>query len=122
VQDKYNGRLIKEQSEEAFSEALSWMLSRPKANKTALIKAARKTADDFSLQHSVDSALQHFQLLIDSSAHQPHEEIAFWEQIMTKIQTEWDILRTVSNAGDDAIIETFFHSSEKKNATSNSTH
>ena len=37
-----------------------------------------------------------------------HEEVHGWEQVMARLRAEWEILRGVTQAGDEALNETLF--------------
>lgn len=94
VQDGRNGRLLADESIRAFSDALQWMESRTAAQARDLARAARETAETFSMPRSADTALACYQSLHPGpSTDDSQMEENGWEQVMEHIKTEWDILR-----------------------------
>jgi glycosyltransferase involved in cell wall biosynthesis len=63
VRDKMNGRLVPRESEEEFSEALSWILKRAPAGRRKLIAEAKKTANRFSMRRCANKGLQLYESL-----------------------------------------------------------
>jgi 1,2-diacylglycerol 3-alpha-glucosyltransferase len=103
VKDRHNGRLLHEGSIEAFSDALSWLLDLPAEQLREQMTGARRAAQAFSLPRCADSALECFASLARRTPHLDREEEKGWEQVMTRIKAEWEILRSLTRAGDDAL-------------------
>ncbi len=110
VVDADNGRVIREETEEAFAEALQWVCERPRDEADALVAAARATAEAFSMTASARKALAAYEKLQSGHAVWKHEAEVGWDQIRARIKAEWDILKTVAHAGDEALGENFFGS------------
>lgn len=105
VDDAGNGRLLAEETPEAFADALAWVRDRDEADYRALEQGAQDTAEAFSLGRSADTALERFAHL-----HQGHDPAAaseerLWEQVMGRIKAEWEIMRSLTRAGDGALSE-----------------
>lgn len=105
VDDGGNVRLLMTPDEGAFSAELAWVASRPEQERAALIRAARETAEAWSMPRSADTALACYEHLVGAPAGREHREESGWEQVMARIRTEWDIIRTLANAGDDALTD-----------------
>jgi glycosyltransferase involved in cell wall biosynthesis len=105
VRDGHNGRLLREETPAAFGAALEWVHGRSEAQRRALVQAARDTAEAFSLERSADAALECFRRLHARSDAEAESEERLWEQVMGRIRAEWEILRSVTRAGDGAISE-----------------
>jgi 1,2-diacylglycerol 3-alpha-glucosyltransferase len=112
VEDASNGRLIREETEEAFAAALQWVYTRSHDEMRALIAAARATAETFSMATSARNALAAYENLLADPAIRRHED-ELWDQIGARIKAEWDILKTLAQAGDEALGESFFASDEE---------
>jgi len=113
VVDASNGRLISVETEEAFAAALHWVYARSRDEMRTLIAAARDTAEAFSMAASARKALAAYEnLRPDPAIRQPENELG-WDQIRVRIKAEWDILKTVAQAGDEAMNESFFASDQE---------
>lgn len=103
VRDRHNGRLLQQEDAAGFAAALAWVHDRTPEQRQALSAAARATAETFSMDRSADNALECFEhLRRQHPEHTPEEESA-WEQVRARIRTEWDILRSLTRAGDGAL-------------------
>jgi len=100
VENRHNGRLIRDESTRAFSDALQWMTARSPDEARELTAAARATAGAFSMQRCADAALDCYRSLAPglSGDHSTAAEKG-WEQVMAHIRTEWDILRGMARSG-----------------------
>lgn len=113
VVDASNGRVIRVETEEAFAAALQWVYARSRDEIRTLVAAARATAEDFSMAASARKALAAYEnLRPDPALRQPEDELG-WDQIRARIEAEWDILKTVAQAGDEALSESFFASDQE---------
>jgi glycosyltransferase involved in cell wall biosynthesis len=103
VRDQQNGRLLQEQTIEAFSDALVWAHDLPADQMEQQIAAARETAEAFSMSRSADQALECFASLQQATAKHSREAERGWEQVMARIKAEWEIIGSVTRAGDGAL-------------------
>jgi 1,2-diacylglycerol 3-alpha-glucosyltransferase len=113
VVDGSNGRLIGEETEEGFAEALQWVFSRSSDEMRTLIAAVRATAEDFSMAASAGKALAAYENLLPDGGMRQHEDELIWDQLRARIKAEWDIIKTVAQAGDEALIESFLASGQE---------
>ncbi|HSH30668.1 MAG TPA: glycosyltransferase [Thiohalobacter sp.] len=103
VRDKRNGRLLPSSDTAAFTAALAWVRDRPAEERRRLVDGARATAERFSMDRSADNALACFEQLRRQHPEHTREEESAWEQVRARIKAEWDILRSLTRAGDGAL-------------------
>ena len=63
VVDKINGRLMANENEEGFSEALAWVLDQTAPERKKLIEGAKETAKKYSVERSATKALEVYEIL-----------------------------------------------------------
>jgi len=97
VRDEVNGRLLQRESMREFSAAFQWVATRDGASARRLEEGARETADAFSMESSADKALAAYESLarVPASGRSPAEEKGL-EQVMARIRTEWDIIKSMA--------------------------
>ncbi len=105
VEDGADGRLVAEQDAAVFADALEWVASRDAKARTALVRGALDTAEAYSMPRSAQKALACYEHLTPESGDSSAEEEKGWEQVMARIRTEWDIVRSLTRAGDGALSE-----------------
>ena len=98
VRDKINGRLIPQESEEDFSEALSWVYDRSSDERAKLIAEAKKTAEEFSMQLCADKALALYASLQTGKGFQRKSEETDWLPFMQRAEAEWELLCNFTKA------------------------
>lgn len=104
VRDTVNGRLLMEESIPEYVQALRWVYEMDDARKEELIQAARKVADEFSLDATAEKALSFYEALISERRVEWAEDTdSSWEQLTRYIGAEWDIIKSYTQAGDDTI-------------------
>jgi 1,2-diacylglycerol 3-alpha-glucosyltransferase len=101
VRDNYNGRLLHEESRETFSAALAWCYQLPSEQRQQLVAGARAVADEFSLMNTADTALNCYKSLKQTGGSTVEDQR--WEQLVRLMGAEWEILKSVSKAGDRAL-------------------
>lgn len=114
VKDGYNGRLLTEETVEAFSAALDSIYNLSLEQIRERIAAARATADEYSMAASTRKALEAYESLQPDTPHDWEEQELGWEQLINRLKVEWDILKTVAEAGNEALQETLFAESTPK--------
>jgi glycosyltransferase involved in cell wall biosynthesis len=103
VNDRINGRLLQAATAADFAAALHWVADLPAQRLRAQKQAALATADAFSMPHTADKALACYASLRPKPAAEARDEDKGWEDILTALKTEWDILKSVAGAGDAAL-------------------
>jgi glycosyltransferase involved in cell wall biosynthesis len=102
VVDRANGRLLPIAETAAFASALTWLAVLPEAARDELRAAALDTADRFSMARSADTALAAYAGLIADNAAMPQADDSTWEDLVTAVKTEWEIIKSMAGAGDAA--------------------
>jgi len=102
VSDGLNGRLLTEASPATFAAALAWVAEREPKQLHGLQQAALVTAAAFSIPRSADKSLACYAAL-ESKSTNANSDNHGWEDFMTFMKTEWDILKTVARASDAAL-------------------
>lgn len=103
VEDGVNGRLLRGATPAAFGAALRGTAALDPEARRAMRQAALDTAEAFSMPRCADRALACYASLRPRTAADAREDDKGWEDIITAIRTEWDILKSVAGAGDAAL-------------------
>jgi glycosyltransferase involved in cell wall biosynthesis len=104
VSDGRNGRLLTEDASSAsFSSALAWVAGLNQQELRGLQQAALDTAAAFSIPRTADKALACYEELVSKSTADAGTDEHGWEDVMSFVQTEWDILKTMARASDAAL-------------------
>jgi glycosyltransferase involved in cell wall biosynthesis len=103
VKDRENGRLLREASPTAFSTALQWVAGLSAEPLRELKQSALDTAEAFSMPRSADKALACYESLKPKSSADYYADERGWEDVITMIKTEWDIIKGVAGASDAAL-------------------
>lgn len=103
VKDQHNGRLLLDATAAAFSAALHWVAELPPEHVRDLKQNALDTAAAFSMPRSADQALACYASIKRKLSADTSTEESDWNDTITWIKTEWDILKSVASASDAAI-------------------
>jgi glycosyltransferase involved in cell wall biosynthesis len=103
VNDRANGRLLREETPEAFAAALQWLAGLPEAQRSALEGSARETARSFSMEASATKALACYDALSGQVVASRPQGDAQLTRLLRLIQAEWDILQGVLGAAGAAL-------------------
>ncbi len=98
VRDKINGRLVPDENEQEFAEALSWILKRSPVERRKLIAEAKKTAKQFSMTRCANKALELYESLQPAKGFQRKSEEKDWFPFMQRAEAEWDLLCNFTKA------------------------
>lgn len=102
VRDKINGRLVPTESEEDFSEALSWVHDRAPAERRKLIAEAKKTAKRFSMLRCANKALALYESLQTGRGFERRSGEAEGFPFMQRAEAEWELLCNFTKATMEA--------------------
>ncbi|MBI4832129.1 MAG: glycosyltransferase [Candidatus Lindowbacteria bacterium] len=105
VIDKHNGRLLDDETVDAFSSALEWVASLSPDHSQNLRSRAEKTARIFSIERSTDKALALYGTLLESKPVRRDESYELWTGVMRRIKAEWDLLTSVVDAASASLRE-----------------
>ena len=103
IEDRGNGRLLQEETVDSFSAALDWVHQLDGDERLTVIRRARDTARQHSMQHCAQRALDCFRRLHRQNAADAQSEEKAWEQVLARIKSEWDIMKSLASAGDGAL-------------------
>jgi len=106
VRDQRNGRLLHQDTLEAFAAALQWVAALPPDRMQRLRRGALQTAEDFSLTHSADKALGCYETLREKGFITRPDEYEQWQHVVDLVKAEWDILMGMAGAAGAAFSET----------------
>jgi 1,2-diacylglycerol 3-alpha-glucosyltransferase len=104
VRDGCNGRLLRDESRQAFVSALSWIAGLPISHRQTLEHCARETAQEFSVPHTVAKALTCYEALQAKKFVERAEADYQWEKLLQLIKTEWDIVKGMTEAASAALV------------------
>lgn len=94
VRDYINGRLLFSENVEDFVSALQWFARLPAHKRQDLKKAARETANQFSIDHCVERALRIYKEAIDKGCVVHDTENSSWAGIVRMVKAETDLIMT----------------------------
>ncbi len=113
VKDQHNGRLLQEATQATFSAALHWVAALSADQLRNVKQAVLDTAAAFSMPRSADKALECYASITPKPSVDTSSDERDWDDVITWVKTEWDILKSVVGAGDAALGTNLF--SEKEN-------
>jgi glycosyltransferase involved in cell wall biosynthesis len=102
VTDQYNGRLLYSGSVDQFASALRWTASLSPEQMYRLRQGAKKTAQVFSMDRSVEKALGCYQTMLKKMPAHRHDEFNKWTTAMRLVKTDWDIIKELTGAAGAA--------------------
>ena len=82
VSDKINGRLVPNENEDEFSQALGWVFDRSPSERKKLIDGAKETAKNYSVERSATKALEVYESLKEKERQFP---------FLQHMNAEWDL-------------------------------
>jgi len=103
VRDGVSGRLLQHEDLASYVEALNWVHDLSEGERAQLVAGARAVAEEYSLANTAQQALACYEALCPQEPHQWEGDEQRWKQIMRFIGAEWEVLKSISSAGDDAI-------------------
>jgi endonuclease/exonuclease/phosphatase family metal-dependent hydrolase/glycosyltransferase involved in cell wall biosynthesis len=111
VKDGYNGRLVFEEDQSNFIEALAWCLKQPFGEFGQLKKNAQVTAKEFAVDFCAQKLLKSYQKVMVKEYVSPEHKDSSWYSLSGRLKNEWDMFKNMMSAGGAAINDT---TSEKK--------
>ncbi|MGZ9127492.1 MAG: glycosyltransferase [Candidatus Binatia bacterium] len=104
VRDGCNGRLLRDESHQAFVSALDWIAGLPIARRQTLEHCAHETAQEFSVPHTAAKALACYEALQAKKFVERSEADYQWEKLLQLIKTEWNIVKGMTEAASAALV------------------
>jgi len=105
VRDRQNGRLLQDESVDAFSEALMWIYRLSRSERRHLREQARATAEAFSMARTADKALACYEQLIAQERETKTDADEQWQRVLNLLKAEWAIIRGMAAAAGAALGE-----------------
>lgn len=103
LRDRVNGIMLKRQSRSGFVKALQEMFDAAPAQRSKYRRAALQTAQQFSLENSVEQLEQQYEQLLASNAVASPQAVDAWESVRKKISAEWSIFSNLAAAAGKAL-------------------
>lgn len=102
VEDRINGRLVSAEHRQQFLLALTWIVSLPAAQREALSKAARRTAQRLSMSAQARRALSLYESLV-AAAPRSEDALSAWSRARRRIEAEWTLWSNLAHAARQAL-------------------
>ena len=102
VMDGHNGRLIHRQTVGEFAAAVAAIASASSQKRQELQRAARETAEQFSMDRCARRLLGVYESLLSQQRSVPKDESA-WHQAGEEIKAEWELLKNMAEAVSHAL-------------------
>ncbi len=102
VVDQCNGRLLDSGSIDQFASALRWAASLSPEQMHRLKHGAGKTAQVFSMDRSVEKALNRYQMLLEKDPAHQHAEFNKSTAALRLVKTDWNVLKGLAGAAGTA--------------------
>lgn len=113
VRDEHNGRLLMEEDEDSFADALAWVLERGGRKGEAFGEAVAQTAHEFSSRVRAQEAIALYERVLAGEEHpQLEEEEGAWDRLLGQVEREWDLWSNRIAAAAEALTR----SDERKRA------
>ena len=112
VKDQQNGRLLQAGTIATYSAALHWVATLSPDQLRNVKQGALDTATAFSMPRSADKALECYTSITPKPSVDTSSDERDWDDVITWIETEWDILKSVAGAGDAALDTNLFSKKE----------
>lgn len=105
VRDGENGWLLAVEDIDDFAGALSRVLLSDPEQRRSLVQGARHTAERFSITNTAEKALRIYGKLIEKEYEEQDLEDTLWSEARNRLETEWQLVRKLIDAGIDTIKE-----------------
>jgi len=105
VTHQKNGWLIDSDDPAAFISALKQASFTSKEEKEKLQQALQQTAEEFSMNHSVEQSLALYTTLSSEQPCSKETEDSLWDSAMRVIEEEWKIWENIANSAEAAFTD-----------------
>jgi glycosyltransferase involved in cell wall biosynthesis len=105
VADRRNGLLLPEQEEVAFAEALKETARLTPPQRQARCQAARRTAEEFSMNHSVQRLVKLYEDLLQREPKVAGAQDNAWSQTLRLLELEWHLWSARTEAAVESLRE-----------------
>jgi glycosyltransferase involved in cell wall biosynthesis len=105
VKDGINGRLVRKEDQNDFSEALSWCLKRPPEEKRRMKQSALETTAPFALELCASRMLNVYEQTKRREFVPSASRDNAWYALANRLKVEWDMFKNMMEAGGAAMTE-----------------
>jgi len=105
VKDGYNGRLVFEENQNNFLEALSWCLNQSPGEFQRMKKNAQATTQEFDIDLCAKKMLKIYQEVRVKEYASPDRKDRTWDSLVDRLKNEWDMFKNMMHAGGAAMTE-----------------
>ncbi len=109
LRDGLNGRLIHEQHQETFVSALSWCYHKSHSEMEKIKRAARQSAQNYSNVHCAGQVINLYNEVKSRNVVSRDIHNSLWKISMSRIKTEWNMAKNLTNASEAAFSERAFN-------------
>lgn len=102
LKHEVNGFLVPDPDIEDFTGALKRYRALDETARQRMIGDARRTADEFSMESCADAALASYSRVCREAGPPNFDKDRQWEQILNRLEAEWEILKSLASAGEKA--------------------
>jgi glycosyltransferase involved in cell wall biosynthesis len=103
VVDGRNGRLLRQETVDGFSDALQAVADLEPSARLRLGREARKTADEFSIDRCADHALNFYERASRRELFKHQWDIEPWSRTLALIDAEWNVVKGIAAAAEAAL-------------------
>ncbi|WP_305045872.1 glycosyltransferase [Geoalkalibacter sp.] len=103
VQEEHNGRLLEGLDEKQFAARLDWLADLPQERRRLLRRNARHTAEDYSLDRTVDRLVALYERLHHGKARVQDLETSRWATAQRFFAEEFKILANLAHAAERVV-------------------
>ncbi|MDD5655286.1 MAG: glycosyltransferase, partial [Candidatus Omnitrophica bacterium] len=103
VKNKQNGRIVAGDNVSGFAAALSWVERQGEQERAALTRRARKTAEEFSVNHSVKKMLKLYQEACKDKPAPYDLENSAWAKTMRLVKAQTGLMLNAAKSTASAI-------------------
>jgi endonuclease/exonuclease/phosphatase family metal-dependent hydrolase/glycosyltransferase involved in cell wall biosynthesis len=106
VKDGHNGRLIFEENQNNFVEALGWCLNQPASEFQKMKENAKDATKEFATDLCAKKMLKIYQEIGVKEYVSPQRKDSAWDAMGERLKNEWDMFKNMMSAGGAAITDT----------------
>jgi len=106
VSDQINGRLLHEETTDAFVEALQWIADLAPSNRLVLKQELAATVKEYSIEHCAQRMLDLYDWSIKLHRVSDPAELHAWRTSIRRVEEEFKIWSNFAHAIGDAVVAT----------------
>jgi hypothetical protein len=103
VKDGYNGRLVFEENQKNFSEALAWCLKQSSGEFKIMKKNAQATTKEFAIDLCARRMLEIYRDVSRKEFAWSDHNNSAWDSVSDRLRNEWGMFKNMMHAGGAAM-------------------